>query len=71
MGDIRVMAVAACEGRICSILLDGTIRVWNRPLLEEERTLPTVEGHAFEVDSLGRRWRWEGHVIGGYLDGRL
>ena len=57
-----VMAVAVWEGRVCSGSIDGTVRVWNRATLEEERVL-LAEGDRFQVLSLAV---WGGRVINGH-----
>jgi len=65
-GDVR--AFAAWEGRICSGSEDGTVRIWNRASLEEERALRVEDGAPCGVRSLAV---WEGRVVVGYSDGRL
>ena len=65
-----VIALAECEGRVCSGSVDGSIRVWSNmgELTEEsERTLVPI-GTNDPVYSLSA---WEGRLISGHDTGKL
>ena len=61
-----VNALAECEGRMCSGLSNGSIRVWNKASLQQERTLYDNEGSAVLCLTT-----WDGLLIGGHDDGRI
>ena len=61
-----VTAVAVCEGQICSGSMDGTVRVWNRETLEQQRVMKDYESGLVCALAV-----WEGRVISGHLDNRL
>ena len=63
-----VLAVAECEGRMCSGSWDGSIRVWGGASLEHERTLRDEEHAEDVVFSLAA---WEGHLISGHDSGAI
>ena len=60
-----VRALAECEGWVCSGSEDGSIRVWSRASLRQERTL---HDEADTVDSLAT---WNGLLISGHSRGRI
>jgi WD40 repeat protein len=64
--DILV-ALAECDGRVCSGSKDGSIRVWGGATLEHERSLlvEEVEDYALSLAA------WEGHLISGHYSGLI
>ena len=62
----NVVAVAVLEGQVCCASMDGSIGVWNRATMQEDRRL-RAEGAGF-VCSLAA---WEGRIVSGHCDGRL
>jgi hypothetical protein len=64
----EVAALAECDGRMCSGLGDGSIRVWIGSNLEHERTLRDEEDAEDRVHSLAA---WEGHLISGHDSGAI
>jgi WD40 repeat protein len=62
----RVLAIAECDGRLCSGSQDGSIRVWDWATLEHERTLLDEQNRRDSVWSLAA---WEGHLISGHVSG--
>ncbi len=73
--DDQVMAIAACEGWMCSGSQDlpGTIRVWSRATGEHVRNLlpdADVEDVA-EYEGVLALAVWEGRLISGHESGKL
>ena len=64
---LRVSFLAACEGRVCSGSINGTIRVWNAASLEEERVLIADQ----DDPGIWSLAAWEGRAISGHADGRV
>ena len=63
--SLRVLALAECQGRMCSGSADGSIRVWRLDTLEEERVLPC------EWDKVNALAVWEGQLISGHGSGKV
>jgi hypothetical protein len=61
-----VLALAECQGRVCGGSYDGSIRIWNRATLAQERTLHDDAGDA--VHSLAS---WDGRLISGHEDSTI
>ena len=64
-GDVHVLV--ECDGRICSGSEDGSIRVWRRGSLMEERVLLNEERE--EDESVLALAVWEGQLISGHESG--
>ena len=62
-----VMAVAECDGRVCSGSLDGSIQVWSTMTDAPERRL-VPDGNIDPVFALSV---WEGRLISGHKSGKL
>ena len=63
-----VLALAECEGRMCSGSADGSIRIWNMQTLEEERVLRSGTEGDEGVNALSV---WGIHLISGHQSGRV
>jgi WD40 repeat protein len=63
-----VLAVAECEGRMCSGSWDGSIRVWGGASLEHERTLRDEE---YVVEGVRCLAALEGRLISGHGSGAI
>jgi hypothetical protein len=73
--DGNLTAIVACDGRMCSGSLDGSIRVWSRASGENERTLwedeEEDEDGEENVDPAYALAVWEGRLISGHHSGKL
>ena len=67
----EVLALAECEGRMCSGSADGSIRVWRLDTLEEERVLLSEGYESEEDDDVNALAVWEGQLISGDGSGRV
>ena len=61
-----VQALAECEGRMCSGSADGSIRVWRRDTLEEERMLENEGNKCVYALAV-----WEGWLVSAHQSGRV
>ena len=79
----EVLALAECQGRMCSGSADGSIRVWRLDTLEEERVLLSEGYESEEHDDVSEGDEseehndvnalavWEGQLISGHGSGRV
>jgi hypothetical protein len=70
----NVLALAECQGRVCSASESGSIRVWSRETLAHERTLHHDAGGREEdgfYDPVFALVGWGGRLVSGHDDGHL